>query len=128
MEQRKVLIADDELYVRRLVKNALADGYIVLEASNGEEAINLTRAEKPDLILMDILMPKLDGYTACYVLKRDEVTKEVPVVMLTGVGHELNRKLSQKMGASGYITKPFNLNDLREMVKRYEPTTYPVGA
>jgi CheY-like chemotaxis protein len=69
---------------------------------------------------MDILMPKLDGYTACYTIKNNELTKEIPVVMLTGVGHELNKKLSQEMGAAGYITKPFNPEDLLDKVRQYE--------
>jgi len=94
MNYRKILIADDELYVRLLVKSALDTSYSVLEASDGEEALDITRTEKPDLVLMDILMPKLDGYTACYQTKTDEATKAIPVVMLTGIGHELNKRLS----------------------------------
>ena len=128
MDKRKILIADDELYIRLLVGDALGRDYVILEASNGEEAINITRTEKPDLILMDILMPKLDGYTACYEIKNDEATKAIPVVMLTGIGHELNKKLAQEMGADGYITKPFNLEGLLDTVKQYEPALCPVGA
>jgi two-component system alkaline phosphatase synthesis response regulator PhoP len=115
----KIVIADDELYIRLLVKDILEPDYIVLEASNGEEAVILTRTQKPDLVLMDILMPKLDGYTACYAIKTDELTKEIPVVMLTGIGHELNRQLSQEMGAEGYITKPFKPDDLLDKVRQY---------
>jgi len=121
--KRKILIADDEQYVRLLVKSALGTSYSVLEASDGEEALDITRTEKPDLVLMDILMPKLDGYTACYAIKTDEATKAIPVVMLTGIGHALNKKLSQEMGADGYITKPFNLQALLDKVKQCEPVT-----
>ena len=117
--KRKILIADDELYIRLLVKDILEPDYVVLEASNGEEAVIITRTQQPDLVLMDILMPKLDGYTACYAIKTHELTKEIPVVMLTGVGHELNRQLSQEMGATGYITKPFNPEDLLDKVRQY---------
>ena len=117
--KRKVVVADDELYIRLLVKDILEPEFIVLEASNGEEAVRLTRIQQPDLVLMDILMPKLDGYTACYAIKTDELTKEIPVVMLTGVGHELNRQLSQEMGATGYITKPFNPTDLLGKARQY---------
>jgi len=123
MDKKKVLIVDDELYIRLLVSSVLDEDYTVLEASNGEEAVNITRTEKPDLILMDILMPKLDGYTACYAIKSDEATKAIPVVMLTVIGYELNKKLSQEMGADGYITKPFNLQELLDKVKQYEPAT-----
>jgi two-component system alkaline phosphatase synthesis response regulator PhoP len=117
--KRKVVVADDELYIRLLVKDILEPEFTVLEASNGEEAVRLSRIQQPDLVLMDILMPKLDGYTACYAIKSDELTKEIPVVMLTGVGHELNRQLSQEMGATGYITKPFNPADLLDKARQY---------
>ena len=117
--KRKILVADDELYIRLLVKDILEPDYIVLEASNGEEAVRITHTQQPDLILMDILMPKLDGYTACYTIKTNELTKDIPVVMLTGVGHELNKQLSQEMGAEGYITKPFNPEDLLDKVRQY---------
>jgi two-component system alkaline phosphatase synthesis response regulator PhoP len=115
----KVVVADDELYIRLLVKDILEPDYVVLEASNGEEAVIISRTQQPNLVLMDILMPKLDGYTACYAIKTDELTKEIPVVMLTGVGHELNKQLSQEMGAEGYITKPFNPEDLLDKVRQY---------
>ena len=117
--KRKILVADDELYIRLLVKDILGADYIVLEASNGEEAVNITRTQQPDLVLMDILMPKLDGYTACYAIKTNELTKAIPVIMLTGIGHELNKQLSQEMGAAGYITKPFNPEDLLDKVRQY---------
>lgn len=117
----KILIADDEPSVRLLVKRLLSDNYIVLEAANGEEAVSITRAEKPDLILMDILMPKMDGYTACYTIKTDEVTKDIPVVMLTAVAHELNKRLSRAMDADGYITKPFSFRDLMDTISQFLP-------
>lgn len=117
--KQKILIADDELYIRLLVKDILEPEFSVLEASNGEEAVNIAYTEKPDLVLIDILMPKLDGYTACYAIKNNELTKDIPVVMLTGVGHELNRQLSQEMGATAYITKPFNPEDLLDKVRQY---------
>lgn len=85
MNGKKVLIADDELSVRLLVKRLLSREYTVLEANDGEEAVNVASNQKPDLILMDILMPKMDGLTACHTLKRGQATKEIPVVMLTAV-------------------------------------------
>jgi CheY-like chemotaxis protein len=119
MERKKILIADDEPNVRLLVSSMLAKDYTVLKASDGEEAINIARSQKPDLILMDIMMPKLDGYTACHTIKTDQATKVIPVVMLTAIGHELNVKLSQEMGASGYITKPFSSRDLLDTIDRF---------
>ncbi len=128
MEKKKVLVADDEMYIGQLIKKALGNDYNVILASNGEEALNITRTEHPDLVLMDILMPKLDGYTACYQIKNDPATKTIPVIMLTGIGYDLNKKLAEGMGADGYITKPFNPNELLNTVKRHETALYPVGA
>ena len=124
MEQpnkKKILIADDEPSVRLLVKRLLSKKYIVLEASDGEEAVSMAYSEKPDLILMDIMMPKMDGNFACYAIKTNQDTKAIPVVMLTAVGYELNKKLSEEMGASGYITKPFSLKDLLEVISQFLP-------
>lgn len=117
---KTILIADDEETVRSLVKRLLGKTYKVLEADNGEEAVKVAVNQKPDLILMDILMPKMDGLTACYAIKRNQATKEIPVVMLTAVDYELNRKLSQDvMGAQDYITKPFNSEALMSMIAKY---------
>jgi two-component system alkaline phosphatase synthesis response regulator PhoP len=118
-DKQKVLVADDELYIRLLVKDVLEPEFTVLEASNGEDAVNIAYNEQPDLVLMDILMPKLDGYTACHAIKNNELTKDIPVVMLTGVGHELNRQLSKEMGATAYITKPFNPEELLDKARQY---------
>jgi len=114
--KKKILIADDELCVRQLVKSALGTDYIVLEASDGEEAVNIARTEKPDFILMDILMPQADGYTACHKIKKDKATREIPVIMLTGIGHELNKRLSLELGANAYMTKPFDVQSLLDKV------------
>lgn len=108
--QKTILIVDDEPSVRSLAKRFLGAKYIMLEAGDGEEAVDIAHSQKPDLILMDIMMPKMDGYTALYRIKTDQATKEIPVMMLTAVDHEFNRKLSTDMGASEYITKPFNIN------------------
>jgi len=122
-DQKKILIADDEASIRLLVKRLLGNNYIVLEASDGEEAVNMAYNEKPDLILMDILMPKMDGFSACYALKTDRATKTMPVVMLTAVGYELNKKLGQEiMGADGYITKPFSRQDLLDAIGQFSIT------
>ena len=118
-DKKKILVADDELYIRLLVKDILEPEFDVIEASNGEEAVSTTRNELPALVLMDILMPKLDGYTACHAIKNNELTKDIPVIMLTGVGHELNRQLSQEMGATAYITKPFNPEDLLDKARQH---------
>jgi CheY-like chemotaxis protein len=117
---KKILIADDEPSVRSLVKKLLGKNCTVFEASDGKEAVNMALSQKPDLILMDILMPKMDGLTACYTIKMNQATKEIPVIMLTAVDYELNKKLSQDiMGAHGYITKPFNSQELMKTIAQF---------
>jgi CheY-like chemotaxis protein len=118
-DKKKILIVDDEPSVRQLVKRFLGNNYTVLEAKDGIEAITVVNTQKPDLILMDIMMPKMDGLAACNIIKSNRATNEIPVVMLTGVDHELNKKLSLELGASAYITKPFSLQDLQDVIARF---------
>ena len=117
MEKEKILVVDDEENVRHLLRSILGKKYIVLEAKDGEQAVDMASSHKPDLVLMDIMMPNVDGYAACHQIKENQDTKAIPVVMLTAVGHELNKKLAQQMGASGYITKPFRPLELMNTVK-----------
>jgi len=116
MDKKKILIADDETGIRLTVGRILDKDYVVLEAANGEEAVEIAKGQKPDLILMDLIMPKMDGYAACSQIKANETTKGIPVVILTAVGHEFNKKFATEMGAEGYITKPFNIQDLLDVI------------
>jgi len=116
MDKRKILIADDETSIRLTVGRILDKDYIVLEATNGEEAVEIAKVQKPDLILMDLIMPKMDGYAACSQIKADEATRGIPVVILTAIGHEFNKKFATEMGAEGYITKPFNIQELTDVI------------
>jgi CheY-like chemotaxis protein len=120
-DKKQVLIVDDEQSVRLLVKKFLSDHFTVLEASDGEKAVDIARSQKPALILMDIMMPKMDGITACHEIKTDQATKAIPVVILTGVDYELNKRLCLELGASAYITKPFSLDDLLKIVAQFVP-------
>ena len=122
MGKRKILIVDDELSIRVFVKRALEKDFTILEANDGKEAVDIALTSLPDLILMDIMMPGSDGLSACHTIKQNQKTQNIPVVMLTGVGYDLNRKLSMEvMGADGYITKPFSLEQLRETVDKLLP-------
>ena len=118
-EKRKILIVDDEPNVRKLLRTVLTKKFTVLEAEDGSQAVNIASTEKPDLILMDIMMPNMDGYTSCYALKSEPSTKSIPVVMLTAIDLRLNLQLSKEMGADGYITKPFNSRDLLENIAHF---------
>ena len=110
--KKKVLIVDDEPNVRRLSHTMLSKTFDVVEAEDGRQAVEITNAQKPDVILMDMMMPKMDGLTACHVISNDPATKSIPVIMVTAIGFELNIKLSEQMGAAGYATKPFSPQDL----------------
>jgi CheY-like chemotaxis protein len=116
MDKKRILIADDEPTIRLTVTRMLDQDYIILEATNGEEAVDIAKGQKPDIILMDLMMPKMDGYTACSEIKADQATKMIPVIMLTAVGHELNKKYAMEMGAEGYITKPFTVQELTNVI------------
>ena len=110
--KKKVLIVDDEPNVRRLSRTILSKKFDVLEAEDGKQAIEIANSQKLDVILMDMMMPKMDGLTACHEIKTNPATKSIPVIMVTAISFELNIKLSQQMGATGYITKPFSSQDL----------------
>jgi two-component system alkaline phosphatase synthesis response regulator PhoP len=121
-EKKKVLIVDDEPNVRRLSRTILSKNFIVFEAEDGKQAIDIANTQKPDVILMDIMMPKMDGLTACHAIKKDPATKSIPIIMVTAIGFELNIKLSQQMGASGYVIKPFTSQELLNKIAQFLPT------
>ncbi len=108
-----ILTADDEPLNRKLVQTALAPkGYTVITAKNGEEAVNLARTHKPDVILMDTLMPVMDGLAAVSQIRADPKTRGIPIIMLTSVGYDLNKRLAVGLGTNDYIVKPFMIDDL----------------
>lgn len=115
-KKREILIADDEDSIRLLVRSALSDEFDVIEATNGLEAIEIAKNRNPSLIFMDILMPEKDGLEACHEIKSIPDTKAIPVVMLTGIAHELDKKLSTQLGADAYVTKPFTPDQLYDVI------------
>jgi len=115
-ERKKILIADDESSIRLLVRSVLSGNYTVIEAADGQEAVEAAQKHKPALILMDILMPNKDGLQALYEIKTNLATKAIPVVMLTAVDQELDRKLCAELGAAQYITKPFSPQELLDTI------------
>jgi len=106
---KKILIADDHSEVVELVRVTLERGdYEIVDASNGKEALKRVRLEKPDLVLLDVMMPKMDGFEVCRKLKKDPQTKEIPIIMLTAKAQEVEKEKGREVGASDYITKPFS--------------------
>jgi cyclic di-GMP phosphodiesterase len=113
-----VLIVDDIAGNARLVESLLApDGHTVRTAGGGAEALRLIRAAPPDLVLMDVMMPNVDGYEACRVLKQDPSTRLIPVVLVTGLDNAAARIRGLEAGADDFVSKPFNAPELRARVR-----------
>jgi two-component system alkaline phosphatase synthesis response regulator PhoP len=118
MSRCKVLVVDDEEYIQHILNFSFgAEGYDVLTASDGQEAIAKAKSDKPDVIVLDIMMPKMDGYEACKKLKSDPQTKNIPVILLTAKGRDVDRKLGAEVGADDYVVKPFSPGRLIERVE-----------
>ncbi len=107
---KKILIADDEIHIVQIVKFNLEKrgGYKVITAKNGEEGLELAKQEKPDLVLSDVMMPKMSGFQFCEELRKDPEIKDIPFIILTAKGQESDIKTGENMGATDYITKPFS--------------------
>ena len=120
MKPKKILIVDDEVDLVKTIRFSMeAEGYKVLVSYSGEDALNQARTEVPDLILLDIMLPKLDGYRVCRLLKFDEQYKNIPILMLTAKTQEKDKLLGKETGADEYITKPFDMDELMKKVKTY---------
>jgi len=120
MKPKKILVVDDEVDLVETVRFPLEmEGFDVLVSYNGEDALNQARKEKPDLIILDLMLPKLDGYKVCRLLKFDEKYKHIPILMLTAKTQEKDKTLGMETGANEYITKPFEMDYLMEKVKAY---------
>lgn len=114
-----ILVADDDPMMREFARDLLeGEGYTIIEAVDGRQAVELANQARPDLISMDILMPEMDGYAACSAIKANQDTRNIPVIMLTGIGFDLNKNLASELGADGYATKPFNLRELLDTIKQ----------
>ena len=115
---QKVLVVDDEADIRRLVQLTLQDSrYEVLLAKDGEEALRMVQEEQPQLIFLDVMMPKKDGYEVCQLLKADPATAWIKIVMLTAKAQEFDRRRAMEVGADDYFTKPFSPIDLLDKVE-----------
>ena len=112
---RKILIVDDEKNIVDIIAfNLKKEGYTVITAADGEEGVQKAMEENPDLILLDIMMPKMDGYEVC---KKIREKKNTPIIMLTARAEELDKVLGLELGADDYVTKPFGVRELMARVK-----------
>src|ERR1043166_9525474 len=124
----KILVVDDEPGALELVKvNRVNAGLDVVTASDGETALQKARSALPSLILLDLMLPEVDGLEVCKILRRDPATKEIPIIMLTAKAAEIDRVLGLELGADDYVTKPFSPRELvlrvRALLRRSERQT-----
>ena len=121
----RILVVDDEPDAIELIRfNLKASGYEVLTAEDGEEALAKARKFSPDMILLDVMLPEIDGLEVCKILRRDPATAPLPIIMLTAKASEIDRVLGLEFGADDYVTKPFSPRELmlrvRNLLKRKE--------
>jgi CheY-like chemotaxis protein len=123
MENRhKILVVDDDPKALELIKALLIPaGYSVVTLADSTKMINTVRQVEPDLILLDIMMPVLDGYTVLHIIKKEETIKNIPVVMVSALGRDGDKIVASIYGASAYITKPINSKQLIETIARFMP-------
>ena len=125
MNKQRILLVDDERDMVFAVKLQLeAEGFDVLTAADGQEALDKARRESPDLIILDLMLPKMDGYKVCRMLKFDKKYKKIPIIIFTARIQQSDEKLGYEVGADAYLTKPFEPKTLRakiqELLKKNE--------
>ena len=117
MSKGRILVVDDEIYIVHILDFSLGmEGYEVLTALDGEQALERLKADKPDLIVLDIMMPTLDGYEVCRTIKTNPETQHIPVILLSAKGRNVDQKMGFDVGADDYITKPFSPRKLVERI------------
>lgn len=120
MPKKRILLVDDEKDLVYAVTMQLeAAGYEVVAAYDGKEALDKAKKEKPDLIILDLMLPKMDGYKVCRMLKFDQKYRKIPVIMFTARAQEADKKMGEEVGADAYITKPFDPQALLEKIKKF---------
>jgi len=118
MSDKKVLIVDDEEHIVELIKfNLETQGYDVITANNGIDAVQYVEEYRPNLVLLDLMLPGMDGYDVCKSIKNNKDIAETSIIMLTAKGEEVDKVLGLELGADDYITKPFSIRELQARVK-----------
>ena len=120
MQRKKILCVDDSATILMMERMILSKGpYDLVTASDGEEAVNKALVERPDLILMDIVMPRMNGFDACRRLRQEEATRGTPVIMVTTRGEVQNMENGFESGCNDYVTKPINATELLTKLRNY---------
>lgn len=136
MSEKKILVVDDEEHIQELIKfNLEKNSYQVITADNGKEAFEIAKEQQPDLVLLDLMIPGMDGLEVCKAIRREAAISNMPIIMITARGEELDKILGLELGADDYITKPFSVRELLARVKailrrttvKYEENDYKFG-
>ena len=123
-DKPRILLVDDEPSIVKMVGKRLeVGGFDVLIAMDGQEGLDKARAERPDLIVLDLMLPKLNGYEVCTMLKQDTRYQGIPVVLFTAKAQEKDEKLGMECGANAYVKKPFRAQELLEKIRALLPAT-----
>ncbi len=119
MKQQKVLVVDDEPFICRSLSFVLRkENYEVFEARNGEEALEAIRTHRPDLVFLDVMMPKVNGFEVTRQVKSDPELKNTKIILLTAKGQDSDRETGRKLGADDYMTKPFSPTKILERARQ----------
>ncbi|MCX5665659.1 MAG: response regulator [Candidatus Omnitrophica bacterium] len=117
---KKILVTDDSPTIVAMIKELLeSNGYAVVTAVDGQEALDKAKQEKPDLIVLDLMLPKIDGYKVCAMLKFDKNYSKIPIIILTARAGESDKELGTEVRADAYVTKPFEPNAFLSKVKEF---------
>ena len=128
LDSKNILVVDDDLDIRELISfNLVNEGHQVLEANDGEVGIDKARNNNPDLILLDLMLPGIQGLDVCRIIKSDQETKEIPIIMVTALGQEEDIVKGLETGADDYITKPFSIKVLIARVNAVLKRSIEVG-
>lgn len=114
----RILVVDDSIMIRKMVVDLLADQFEVVEARNGREGVRLAKEHKPDVILLDFVMPELDGYETLQLLQRDVTLQKIPVIMMSGLPDEVVNKVPQPFVGFDFLEKPFQAEDLHQHINK----------
>ena len=121
MDPRTILVVEDNEYNRKIVRKLLGGSYRLLEAIDGEAGVALAIAELPELILMDVQLPKMSGLDATRMLRTDARTKHIPIVIITSFALSGDRERASEAGATGYLAKPYSPGELLALVRKFLP-------
>jgi twitching motility two-component system response regulator PilH len=120
MNVKRILVVDDsDTDLKNLQQIVLGAGYSVITAKNGKDAVSLAKSEHPDVVLLDVLMPDMNGFQVCRAITSDDATKDIPVILVSSKGEKTDKVWGQEQGARGFVTKPYTsdqiLNELRAL-------------